>query len=20
YVSDTYVYTGSDGPVGYRCN
>lgn len=20
YVSDTYVYTGSDGPVGYKCN
>ncbi|AUZ27218.1 SH3 domain-containing protein [Bacillus cabrialesii] len=20
YVSDTYVYTGSGGPVGYRCN
>ncbi|WP_124048883.1 SH3 domain-containing protein [Priestia endophytica] len=20
YVSDTYVYTGSDGPVGFRCN
>ncbi|WP_347553189.1 SH3 domain-containing protein (plasmid) [Pseudalkalibacillus hwajinpoensis] len=20
YVSDTYVYTGSDGPVGVRCD